>query len=161
MLPISCIIKYNPIEYTDDSFESSLRHIPEYDNLLTEIEKKSKILADMLNEIRERVDKDRIKLVQKLYDDSKYYQKELVSDEIKTHEYGNYCRDMLQTITLHVQCVSEEVRNSLMNNETYIKAEELYEDIYMLMDDKYNEFDKYYLDDILWVQVVILGSEGQ
>lgn len=149
MLPVSYIIAYDPIDYRDHSFESSLRHIPEYDKLLTEIEQKSKILSEILNEIRERVDKELIKTIMKLYGDSKYYQKELVRNDINTYEYGEYCRSMLCTIDNHVKRISDELKCPLKSNETYIKAEELYEDIYMLMDDKYNEFDKYYLDDFV------------
>lgn len=103
----------------------------------------------MLNEIRERVDKELIKTIVKLYEDSKYYQKELVSGEINTYEYGEYCRSILLTIDNHVRCIGDELKGPLKSNETYIKAEELYEDIHMLMDDKYNEFDKYYLDDFI------------
>ena len=143
-LPISYIIEYTPIDYRGMYFETSLRHITEYDMLLTEIETKSKQLDELLKQIRGSCDYTRLSECIQLQKDHEFFVEALVHRH-GTYEFGEYCRAMMDTISKHLEIIGDRVRQSV-NHNLYHQAEELYQEISFLLDDKYNEHDKYYMD---------------
>ena len=142
--PISYLVEYTPLDFHGRSFETSIRHIPEYNTLLTKIEDKSKQLGDVLKQLRMTCPTNRLNEYARLESDYEYFTEELVHRP-SSYEYGEYCRAMMDTICKHMDIIDARIRPTL-DKPLCAMVHDLHEEIWLLMDEKYNEHDKYYMD---------------
>lgn len=142
-LPIRYIIDYTPISYKNCSFESSIRHISSYNDLLTEIEDKSIALSNLLDTLRVTVSEQLTADYKQVLADYDHYYNMLM--ECTTKEVGDYARDMMQQINAHIEHFENLIRDSV-DQDLLATCNDKYMDIVCLKDDKYNEHDKWYYD---------------
>lgn len=142
-IPISYIIEYTPIDYHNMPFESSIRHISSYDNLLTDIEVTSSNLASLLDNLRVQVPEQLIKDWTRVHDDYLYFHDSLL--ECKTREMGDYTRSMMQQTLTHLEHFEGLIRDAV-DPDMLAACDNKYVDLICLKDDKYNEHDKWYYD---------------
>lgn len=146
-LPINYLITYDPVTFKDSYFESSLRHMSDYDKMLTEIETKSKTLSELLLKLAETADKERLEEYKTLINDECYYNELYYT--CGSREIDSYANHMCSFIHQTQDKIAKIIIDGL-DKELYEKVRELYIEVTCLLDDKYNDFDKYYLDDFFW-----------
>ena len=142
-IPINYIIEYTPIDYHGLPFESSIRHISSYDNLLTEIETESSNLASLLDTLRAQVPEQLIKDWTRVHDDYLYFHDSLITSE--TRDMGDYVRSMMQQTLTHLEHFSDLIRDSV-DQDLLATCDDKYLNLLCLKDEKYNEHDKWYYD---------------
>lgn len=138
MLPICCLANYEVLDYTDKPFEQSLRHITEYNDLLCSIETLSK-------QLNERIESLKQTCPNRILDE---YRQLLQDREDMNERYWDSEEDLDELIANQDDRINEyetRIKNEL-DRELYEEAGRINQEIYFLLDDKYNEHDKYYMD---------------
>lgn len=146
MLPISCLNSYEIIDYKELPFEQGLRHIKEYDELLTQIETLSSQLNGMLQELAKTCNKKLLEDYVRAEKKYEHYMDDFYESTVT--EDADFDSEKAEELTELMESLSEQIKSEL-DKELYESANKIYEEIYFLKDDKFNSFDKYYLDD-LW-----------
>ena len=142
-LPIIYIIDYEPIDFHNMSFESGLRHIPSYANLLTDIEHESAELVTLLSTLRKQVPGQLLDEWNTVYNDYLYFHDLLTT--CKTRDISEYARDMMNHTLEHLDHFEDLIRNAVDQN-LLAQCNDKYFTLLCLTDEKYNEHDKWYYD---------------
>lgn len=131
-----------PIVFSDTNFTAPLRRNDvEYDALCTKIEMTSKHMHQLLDELFN--DRTAEELKNELNDLMNRFHNIVETFDDIPSDYDPYELDDLD-VRIYDVCT----KISRINPTLFKEIANDYEEIYFLQDDKYNEFDKYYLDDL-------------
>lgn len=142
-LPVAYIVNYEPIIYSDTSYEASLRHIAAYAKLLKDIEDTSLEFANMLNKLREPVPASLLDYYYQSNDDSLFYCD--MCRERSSKEVAEYAVKMAMHAHEHFrraeQLILEAVDKQQLEHcyNTYLRLVDL-------LDEKYHDHDRWYHD---------------
>lgn len=144
--PFSLLVgDYEPITHDGDHEMKLRKNCDDYNQLLTEIETLSLKLKELLSAAKEHITPS---LLQQYTDETKSLEK--WSDELvytmNGMDFADYCREMMKDIMGQME-ETEKFIESEIPLDLLTETRKIHSDINYLLNDKYNMYDKYYLDD--------------
>lgn len=146
-IPFSALIKTNDIvvDYKHDRLtKNNRKHDEEYDKCCSEIERTSLRVVDQLMIMKSKIPDDVMNRITSLYNSMKAYEEQYMNARsvMEAERYrassNNFLRELCNIEATIPSCVNDD--------QLYNTTRDLYYDLDCLINEKFNEYDKWYMD---------------